>query len=76
MLGHRASCRRYGPTSSMRGTVAGPACQRRCRCAELCITSIWSTPKNPGNHARALRRVVDNCTTHLTQREVEDDAKE
>jgi hypothetical protein len=27
-------------------------------------TSIWSTPKNPGNHARALRRVVDNCATH------------
>jgi hypothetical protein len=35
-----------------------------CRCGEFCITSIWSTPKNPGNHARALLRVVNNCTAH------------
>jgi len=35
-----------------------------CRCGEFCITSIWSTPKNPGNHARQLRRVVDNCVAH------------
>ncbi|MDD1959500.1 MAG: hypothetical protein WCC62_02120 [Pseudomonas capeferrum] len=33
-----------------------------CRCAEFCITSVWSTPKNPGNFARQLRRVVDNCS--------------
>ena len=33
-----------------------------CRCGEFCIASIWSTPKNSGNHARQLRRVVDNCT--------------
>jgi hypothetical protein len=32
-----------------------------CRCGEFCITSIWSTPKNPGHHARQLQRVVDNC---------------
>lgn len=32
-----------------------------CRCGEFCIASIWSTPKNQGNHARQLRRVVDNC---------------
>lgn len=32
-----------------------------CRCAEYCITSIWSTPRNSGNHARQLRRAVDNC---------------
>jgi hypothetical protein len=24
---------------------------------------VCSTPRNPFNHARALRRVVDNCTT-------------
>src|ERR1700730_13886265 len=34
-----------------------------CRCGEFCISSIWSTPKNPGNHARQVKRVVDNCTT-------------
>jgi hypothetical protein len=32
-----------------------------CRGGEFCIASIWSTPRNPGNHARQLRRVVDNC---------------
>jgi len=35
-----------------------------CRCGEFCITSIWSTPKNPGNHARQLKRVVDNCASN------------
>lgn len=23
-----------------------------CRCGEFCITAIWSTPKNPDNHAK------------------------
>jgi hypothetical protein len=32
-----------------------------CRCGEFCITSIWSTPRNAENHARQLRRIVDNC---------------
>jgi hypothetical protein len=34
------------------------------RCGMFCITSIWSTPKNAGNHAKQIRRVVDNCATH------------
>ena len=33
-----------------------------CRCGEHCIAGIWSTPKDPGNHAKQIRRVVDNCT--------------
>ena len=33
-----------------------------CRCGEFCISSISSTPKNAGNHARWLKRVVNNCT--------------
>ena len=53
-----------------------PYNDEECRCGEFCITSVWSTPKNPGNHARALRRVVDNCTTHRKQQEVDDGAKE
>jgi len=35
-----------------------------CRCGEFCIASIWSTPRNARNHAKQIRRVVDNCTTH------------
>jgi len=41
-----------------------------CRCGEFCITSIWSTPKSAANHARQLRRVVDNCTS---RHEVDDE---
>jgi hypothetical protein len=27
-----------------------------------CQKSIWSTPRNPQNHANAIRRFVDHCT--------------
>jgi hypothetical protein len=43
------------------GRLYCPYNDTECRCGEFCITSIWSTPKNPGNHSRQLRRVVDNC---------------
>ena len=33
----------------------------QCRWVEFCVISIWSTPKNPTNHAKQIRRVVDNC---------------
>lgn len=45
-----------------------------CRCGEFCITSIWSTPKSGGNHAKALKRVVDNCTTHRQSQDKSGDA--
>jgi|SRR5690606_7972077 hypothetical protein len=44
------------------GRIYCPFNDAECRCGEFCIASVWSTPKNPGNHARALCRVVDNCT--------------
>lgn len=44
------------------GRMYCPRNDEQCRCGEFCITSIWSTPKNSGNHAQQLRRVVDNCT--------------
>jgi hypothetical protein len=28
---------------------------------EGCIISVWSTPRNPENHARHIRRKVDSC---------------
>jgi len=49
------------------GKIYCPYKSDACRCAEFCITSVWSTPKNPGNHARALTRVVDNCALHQVQ---------
>jgi hypothetical protein len=44
------------------GKIYCPYNDQECRCGIFCITSIWSTPKNAGNHAKQIRRVVDNCT--------------
>ena len=46
------------------GRMYCPYNDETCRCGEFCIASIWSTPKNAGNHARQIGRIVDNCTTH------------
>lgn len=46
------------------GRMYCPYNDAACRCGEFCITSIWSTPRNAGNHAHVLKRVVENCTTH------------
>ena len=43
------------------GKIYCPSPTSDCRCGEFCITSIWSTPRNPSNHAKQIRRVVDNC---------------
>jgi hypothetical protein len=48
------------------GRMYCPNNDKDCRCGEFCITSIWSTPRNAGNHARQLRRVVDRCTSPVT----------
>lgn len=29
--------------------------------AHICRLSIWSTPKNEGNHAKQIRRAVEHC---------------
>lgn len=46
------------------GKIYCPYNDAECRCGEFCISSVWSTPKNPHNHARQLKRVVDKCSTH------------
>lgn len=55
------------------GRIYCPFNDAECRCGEFCIASVWSTPRNPGNHARALRRVVDNCSV---REETETDPEE
>ena len=76
---------KHAETQGWRGTVGGshawgkiycPYNDDECRCGEFCITSVWSTPKNPGNHARALRRVVDNCTIHQQRNEAESSSED
>ena len=43
------------------GQMYCPRNDKTCRNGIYCITSIWSTPRNPGNHAKKLKRVVDGC---------------
>lgn len=31
------------------------------RCGSGCSVSVWSTPKNPVNHAKAIARAVKRC---------------
>jgi len=40
---------------------------------EGCIVSIWSTPRNPENHARHLRQRVDWCP-HRDDEQGEDES--
>lgn len=49
------------------GKIYCPYNDDECRCGEFCITSVWSTPKNGGNHAKQISRVVNNCTTHKAE---------
>ena len=55
------------------GRMRCPYNDASCRCGEFCLTSIWSTPKNAGNHARSLRRVVDNCSRERARHTDDDD---
>lgn len=52
------------------GQMLCPNNDETCRCGEFCKSSIWSTPKNAGNHAKHIRQVVDNCL-HQQKKEQE-----
>jgi predicted RNA binding protein YcfA (HicA-like mRNA interferase family) len=34
----------------------------KAQCGQGCTVSIWSTPRNPGNHAKQIQRAVDKCS--------------
>ncbi len=55
------------------GKMFCPQNSSDCRCGEFCVNSIWSTPRNPENHAKLIRRIVDNC---IFSKRKDDDAKE
>lgn len=46
------------------GKMYCPFNDNECRCGEFCVSCIWSTPKNSQNHAKQIKRVVDNCTVN------------
>ena len=43
------------------GILRCPNNDPKCRCGEFCSQSIWSTPKNLSNHAKQIKRIVNNC---------------
>lgn len=47
------------------GKIYCPWNDKACCCGEFCISCVWSTPRNAGNHARQIRRVVDGCSQHI-----------
>lgn len=40
-------------------------CPRQDR--DGCSLAVWSTPRNPENHARQLSRAIDRCPHHPTK---------
>lgn len=60
------TCEKAGPHAHCWGRLF---CPRRSR--EGCIVSVYSTPRNPENHARHLRREVDLCPHGPTVHEAE-----
>ena len=59
--GHGWRVEQRGPRAHAWGRMYCPHNDPECRRGEFCVTSIWSTPKVPENHARQIRKVVDGC---------------
>ena len=38
------------------GILRCPANDKECRCGTFCNMSVWSTPKNPQQHAKKVRQ--------------------
>jgi len=50
-----------GKSAHAWGRIYCPTRLKPCSGGERCITSVWSTPKSPTNHAKQLKRLVDRC---------------
>lgn len=44
------------------GLLRCPHNSPKCRCGDFCQMSVWSTPRNPQNHAKQLKNRIDGCT--------------
>ena len=53
-----------------------PSNNKDCRCGEFCITSVWSTPRNPHAHARKIKSIVDKCVYPQNQNEENEEEEE
>ncbi len=43
------------------GVLRCPKNKADCRLGRFCQISVWSTPKNPGNYAKRLKKSIDGC---------------
>ncbi|EKV32342.1 hypothetical protein C882_2421 [Caenispirillum salinarum AK4] len=43
------------------GVLFCPENDPACRSGKFCIKSVWSTPRRPEEHARDIRKWVDDC---------------
>ncbi len=43
------------------GKVLCPYNDNNCRKGEYCLRNVYTTPKNPENKARELKRIIRNC---------------
>lgn len=43
------------------GEMLCPYNSKDCREGRFCRFSVMSTPRNPGNHAKMLHKIVDKC---------------
>ncbi|MYK40526.1 MAG: hypothetical protein F4049_09950 [Gemmatimonadetes bacterium] len=59
-LDHGWTVRRAGPRAHTWGRLY---CALRDRTG--CARAVYSTPKNPEDHAKDIRRAVDRCPHHL-----------
>ena len=62
---HIESAIRYAESLNWRVEMSGGHAWGRLYCPHAtrdgCIVSVWSTPQNPENHVRHIRRHVDLC---------------
>jgi hypothetical protein len=38
-----------------------PKNDQECRCGKYCQFGVWSTPKNPTEHAKKIKNTIDKC---------------
>ncbi|MBB4305016.1 hypothetical protein GGD81_004082 [Rhodobium orientis] len=67
---HIESAVQYAEEAGWRVEKRSGHCWGRLFCARAdssgCMASVWCTPKNPQNHAKAIMRLVDKCTCDET----------
>ena len=64
--GRGGAATRRGARLDGRGSPRTGHASHVARCHVSCTVWVWHTPANPANHARQIRRAVDNCP-HATE---------